>query len=395
MKILSSRPPRVTFVYEYGQLNSDWMLSSLIRDMELKLPGLQVTRVHGLFAKFRVGGLHYERIVNLAWVYLRVVLHLLFARPDAVLVRSTPPCVQLWTVWWARFRRVPVFCWLMDYHPEMEARQLERRGFARSARFLRHIDAGLMPRFATIIALDKAMADFVRTRAVNVEILQHPTWTMSGADALRPVSYLPGGGTGPLRLAYSGNLGAAHDLSALTGLLSELAGRRPVQLYIIGASPAGEERFKVLGASLGIPIVTNPRVSFTVLRELYEQWKIDAGVVLLSAESAGLVSPSKFSGYINFGIPLVYLGPPDTNTAEICTRFGGGFWVPVGARKAEIENVAESLLEVRRMLAAASGARAAAAHFSSLTSDSLAEMLATRIRRTRPVAAMDPVRSPK
>lgn len=376
----------VTFVYEYAKRSDDWMMSSLIESLGSRLPGLRTKYLHGLFTTYRPGGLHPERLVNLVWVYLRVAFHLVFSRPDAVLVRTTPPGVQLWTVWWARFRGVPVYCWLMDYHPEMEARQLEKRGHAGAARLLRRIDAGLMPRFAGIVTLDRAMAELARSRAAKVEVLEHPTWTTSGAGALSPVEYPPGSDAKTLRLAYSGNLGAAHDLSTLTALLKEVAARRTVELYVVGASPSGEERFRRVAEQTGMRVTTHARVSFARLRELYHQWRIDAGVVLLAEESAGLVSPSKFSGYINFGIPLVYVGPAGTNTAEVCTRFGGGFWLTDDAPPELVAETAGVLLDAGRLQHAAGGARAAAAHFSNLNSESLAELLAPRLRRSAGVA---------
>ncbi len=380
---IPTRPLKVAFVYEYARRTDDWMMSSLIESLRSRLPGLETVYLHGLFTTYQPGGLRPRRLANLVWVYLRVAWHLTMTRPDAVLVRTTPPAVQLWTVWWARFRRVPVYCWLMDYHPEMEARQLDRRGFGFLARWLRRIDAALMPRFATIITLDEAMAVLARTRAGGVEVLQHPTWTTSGPTALTPVAYHPGQSPDVLRLAYSGNLGAAHDLTTLGELLGALVQRRPVRLYIIGASAAGEERFRQLAAGLAIPVETHPRVAFDGLRELYHRWQIDAGVVLLAAESAGLVSPSKFSGYINFGIPLVYVGPPDTNTAEVCTRFSGGFWLPDDASAREVAALAEALLDPRQVAEAASGARAAASHFARLNSESLATLLAPRFLQLR------------
>ncbi len=378
---------RIAFVFEYARDNNDWMFGSLIESLGARLPGLQSTCIHGVFPTYRPGGLRAGRIVNLVWVYLQVVLHLTFFHHDAVLVRSAPPGVQLWTMWWARFRRVPVLCWMMDCHPEIEARKLERLGFTGTARFLRGMDASLMPRFSVIVALDKAMADFVRSRAAGVEVLEHPTWNAGEAAGMQPVSYRPGSGAGPLRLAYSGNLGTAHDLSAFSGLLDQLARRRPVELHVIGSSAAGEARFLELGSKPGVSIKTNPRVSFAELRGLYERWKIDAGVVLLAGESCGVVSPSKFLGYIDFGVPLVYLGPPATSTAEVCTRFGGGFWMPVRAGSRDSKAVADSLLDVGRMRDAAKGARAAAAHFAGLNADSLADMLLPRLERLPGIAA--------
>jgi hypothetical protein len=379
----SPHPLRVSFIFEYARPADDWMMRSLIESLQTKLPGLRATCIHGVFATYRPGGLRPKRLANLAWVYMCTAFHLTLLRPDAVLVRSSPPGIQIWTVWWAGLRGVPVICWLMDYHPEIEARQLERRGLNGIARLVRRIDARSMRRFSAVVALDRSMSNVARERAAGVEVLEHPTW---GGDAmlLTPVSYQPGNGRGPLHLAYSGNLGAAHDLTTLGPLLERLVQRRPVELLVIGASPDGIERFRILGESMGVAIVNRPRVPFAELREIYNEARIDAGIVLLSDGFAGLLSPSKFSGYINFGVPIVYIGPPDTNAADVCTRFEGGFWLQNHASDSEIRNVVNSLLDEGQMEKAARGARTAAGHFATLNHESLAALLAPRLRNRVP-----------
>jgi hypothetical protein len=390
MRASQTQPPlRVTFVYEYIRRNDDWMMDSLIKSLGARLPRLRAKYLHGLFPTYRPGGLHPERLFNLAWVYLRVAIHLLVSRPDAVLVRTTPPGVQHWTAFWARFRKVPVLCWLMDYHPEMEARQLQKRGYNQTARLLRKIDAAVMPRFTAVVTLDQAMAKLAAARAPQVPVITHPTWTTTDAASLNRVAYAPGAGEGPLRLAYSGNLGKAHDLSTLREILARLVTRRPVKLHVVGASPGGEQRFRELTEPLEISLETHPRVPFTKLRELYHLWRIDAGIVLLADDSAGLVSPSKFSGYINFGVPLLYVGPPDTNTAEVCTRFGGGFWLPNRASDNALAEVADALLSAGDMTRAAHGAMRAATHFASFNSESLADLLTPYFKNTDASRARD------
>jgi len=370
---------RLTVIYEFaGQPGH--MMQDLLENLAAMLPGLRVTSLGGLFATYRPGGFRARRLANLVWVYIRVSAHLLFRRPDAVLVHTSPPGVQLWAVAWASIGRIPVFCWLMDYHPELEARQLERRGHGRIARLLRAVDTRLMPRFALVITLDPAMTALACSRLSTARVLEHPTWPTDGIAGIAPVSYRPGSGDGPLRLAYSGNLGAAHDLEPLRRLLETLMRERPVHLFVSAVSPAGEARFRKLGTGLGVPVEVSPRVPFFAdLRLRYEEHRIDAGIVLLSDEYTGLVSPSKFSAYIDFGLPLVYLGPPGTNTATVCTRFRGGFWLPTGAGPDETRKVASGLLDRNQMDAAAAGARAAAAYFAGFNGRSLAEALVPRL----------------
>jgi len=377
----SARPLRLLAVYEFAGQRGH-MMDSLLENLRTELPYLQVTCVSGLFPVYRPGGLRPRRVANLLWVYLAVAARLTVGRPCAVLVHSAPPGVQLWTVLWASLRRVPVFFWLMDYHPELEARLLEKRGLGPASRLLRAVDAALMPRFSLIITLDGAMAALARARSGPVEVLEHPTWGPAEGVGLAPVSYPPGDSAGPLRLAYSGNLGVAHDLAPLRALLAALVRQRPVTLLVIGASAHGEKRFRDVGYELAIPVEAHPRVPFNDLRPLYEKQRIDAGIVLLAEASGGLVSPSKFSGYINFGLPLIYLGPAATNTARVCAQFAGGFWLPTNASTAEVEQVAESLLAPGSLEAARGGARAASSYFAAFDGRSLARALAPRLAKS-------------
>ncbi len=377
--MIGTKQMRLSIVYEYAD-RPGHMMHSLLENLRPMMPGVQVTYIRGLFPTYRPGGIRPDRLVNLAWVYLGVAAHLIFRRPDAVLVQSAPPGIQLWTVAWASFGRVPVLCWLMDYHPEFEARVLDRRGHRWIARLLRAVDGSLMSRFASIITLDPAMTSLVLLKASSADVIEHPTWVTDHGAGVEPVSYVPGSGEGPLRFAYSGNLGAAHDLCGLRHVLESVARQRAVYLLVIGGSSKGEDRFKELGRALGIEVEAVPRVAlFPELKDLYESRRIDVGIVLLSEESAGLVSPSKFSAYINFGLPLMYLGPRATNAATVCHEFKGGFWLPPGASQAEVDIVVSGLLDESRMKAAASGACAAATHFAGFNGGSLARMLAPRL----------------
>jgi len=377
--VSSARPFSLSVVYEFAG-EPDHMMHSLLENLRPLVPGMRVTLIPGVFSKYRPGGLRPGRLVNLACVYLRVAAHLLVRRPNAVIVQSAPPGVHLWTVAWAAIGRSPVYCWLMDYHPEFEARMLERRGHSGLARPLRAMDATLLSRFAAIITLDPAMTALVRARAKAAVVLEHPTWVADGTAGVWRVSYRPGGEGGPLRLAYSGNLGAAHDLTLLRKLIESVSRRRPVLLFVVGGTKKGELRFRQLCADLGIAVEFIPRVPlFSDLRGLYEGLRIDAGIVLLSEESAGLASPSKFSGYINFGLPIIYLGPSGTNAATVCLRFNGGFWLRAGSGSVEMDTVADGLLDERQMAAAAAGAHAAAEHFAGFNGRSLAATLAPHL----------------
>ena len=164
--------------------------------------------------------------------------------------------------------------------------------------------------------------------------------------------------------------------------MTELSHRRPVELIVVGGSEGSAGRFRRLGEQVGIRIVFRPRVPrFEQLQDVYNEFRVDLGVVLLSEESMGVVSPSKFSGYIDFGLPLLYVGPPETNAAEVCVRFGGGFWLPSGSAPAARAEVAESIYRPGAVHSAAKAALRDSDYFSGFNQDSLAALLAPRLVR--------------
>jgi len=372
---------RVLYIFEFADSADDGMSRSLLERLRATLPGFTSPCVHGIFTTYSPGGLNPKRLVNLFWVYGWVVMHLLWRPPDAIIVRSSPPGIQIWAAWWASLNSVPVFCWLMDYHPEIEARMLAKRGLGWMAQVLRSIDETSLPRFRAVIVPDRAMGDLVRSRSAGVEVFEHPTWAEK-SPSRSPLAARNHEPTGRLCLAYAGNLGKAHNLEPFGALLSELTRLRPVELIVVGGSDEGAARFRRLGEQAGIRVVFRPRVPrFEQLRDVYTEFRVDLGVVLLSDDSAGVVSPSKFSGYIDFGLPLLYVGPPGTNAAEVCTRFGGGFWLSSHASAATRSDLAASIISPDRLEAAAKSARRASEHFASLNQDTLAAFLAPRLTR--------------
>lgn len=376
MTSMSQRPRTGVFIYEYAWRPDDAMMPELIASWTQAEPGLRHRYVHGAFLQYVPGGLHPRRLANLVVVYARVFADLVFRRSDFVLVRTTPPGVQLWTVLWARLRGIPVVCWLMDYHPELEARALEHRGVPLLPAFLRWLDGLALRRMALIVTLDQAMADLCRSRCGSVPVLRHPTWGAAGSGVpFQRLAREPGSDPDRLRLVYGGSLGAAHGTDTLELLLRHLARLRPVELHIVGSSPGAVARFRAIGERTGVQVLARDRVPYVKLGELFAAERLDAGIVLLNDASSGLVSPSKFSGYVNFGLPVISIGPPGTNADAVCSEFGGGFALRNGADEATVAATAAALAAPGGLASTVAGVERAAAHFLGLGPSSLATLL--------------------
>ncbi len=352
------------------------MQSTLVGGLRQECPRLETESIHGFLQRYQPGGLRPARLLNLAWVYLRLPCHLVVRRPAALLVRSTPPGIQLWASWLGALFGIPVLCWLMDYHPELEARGCERRGFRVLAGILRWLDLSALRRLAGIVVLDGAMERLVRSRVPKVPVAVHPPWGAAAANGGRTRAYQAGSTLGVRRLAYAGNLGVAHPRGTLVRLFRALRRGGAVELHFIGTVGAAMQVLKREAEALQIAVFEHPPQPFELLGELFDRRQIDLGVVLLADEAAGVVSPCKYTGYIHHGLPTLYLGPPETNADAVVSRFGAGFALRNTSSGTDVEEMAARIWDAEQLQAAAARVCHAAAHFAQFNGRSLAAVFA-------------------
>ncbi|MDD2762791.1 MAG: hypothetical protein PHE83_02320 [Opitutaceae bacterium] len=352
------------------------MTSSLIEALQELRPDTSVHYIHGVLGEYQPGGFRPQRLANLVWVYVAAAWEMAVRRPDFVFVRTSPPGAQLWVALLGALLHIPAGCWMMDYHPEIEARALERMKLGWMAGWLRSIDAVLLQHFSVIVALDHAIANVCRQRAPKVPIIVHPTWGADASETYFPYQRQSGEDRGMRRLVYAGNLGVTHDTRVLGELLKALRSGGEVELVVIGASKSAERTLASLCANAKVVTRTFPRLPFSQLRDAFEQLGVDMGVVLLADESAGLVSPSKFAAYLKYGVPMVYIGPANTNSHEIVTRFGAGFWLRNNSSSEEIQETARAIWQQETLLTAGRRLQDAATYFGGFNGKSLVQELA-------------------
>jgi len=153
-----------------------------------------------------------------------------------------------------------------------------------------------------------------------------------------------------------------------------------VELHVIGAPESAKARLQPL-ADAGVKVRYHPRVPFNELKEVFQRLRLDVGVVILDEASAGLLSPSKFSAYLKFGLPVLYIGPKKTNTDVICTRFGGGWRLPNGANASDIASAAARIWDAPAWPTVRKNLEQAARYFGAFNEHSLAEALVPCLKR--------------
>ena len=312
----------IMVVSEFAGVAQDGFVASACAELALKRPDHRLVFVVGFLKRYRYGGLRPSRLLNYAVVYARSLAGLLRYRPDVVIVDTTPPLIQLWMALLGPLFKARVYVWMMDYHPEIEARALDRiAGLRWLARLLRAADRSALRRVSGVLALDEAMADTVRARCGGLDVKVHPPWSVQGCGQYQPVTL--NRVQEDLRIAYVGNLGAAHGLEDLEQLLAAVRPRR-LSLLIVGGNAAGLQRWREIARRLEADIQSAGRLPWDELYRRLNEYHPNYALVLLDENKVGLVAPSKYATYIRLGVPVLYLGPHGTNADRVCRILGAG-----------------------------------------------------------------------
>lgn len=293
-------------------------------DPRADLPGQSTW--HGVAIR-RVAGTRFgrSRLVGRALDYLSFYVAVFFAllgllrRGDVVVAKTDPPLVSLVVGLAARLRGARLVNWLQDVFPEVAVALGEPRlpgWFARALVAAR--DASLRMAAANV-AIGERMAARLRPAAGHSRVVVIPNWAHE--EAVRPIA----AGDSQLRrelgmhdrfvVAYSGNLGRAHDGGTIFDAAVALQGRGDIAFVVIGG---GHEyarlRERVAAAGLAnvrfLPYQPYERLADSMAAA-------DVHLVSLRPELEGLIVPSKFFGVLAAARPVVFVGAPDGELAGV------------------------------------------------------------------------------
>ena len=340
----AGRRTKIAVVTEFAGNAFDGLVPSAAEEMAKRFPCSQVILISGVLKKYLQGGLRPTRVLNYCIVHARVLLCFIRERPQIFLVDTTPPLTQWWTGILAALFKAKVYVWLMDYHPEIEARYFEGvRGLSWLATLLRAIDRKMLRLVSGIVVLDGAMERIIRFRCNGAQLKLHPPWSTQGTGRYEPVRLNED--EQELRLTYIGNLGNAHPLDDLERLLATVALRRKIRILYVGGNPDGLERMRRMAQRLGADFQREKRLGWEELRGKLNVFRPNYGIVTLDQAQSGLVSPCKYATYTLLGLPILYVGPLLTNADAVCRVLGAGMAVTHEELAHDTGRFAQSLVD--------------------------------------------------
>lgn len=244
-------------------------------------------------------------------------------RDATVLTLTTPPVLSLIGSLLRATRGARHFIWEMDLYPDiavdlgvLSPHSWLTRLTAWALDYARHRAAG-------IIVLGEDMKDRLAARGIAPEKI----WVCENWADGREITPQPFP-KGPLTILYSGNLGLAHEVETIRGVMLAL-GNDPNFRFIFAGGGARREDLQSFCREQSIRnVIFKPYC----LREELDSSLAEAhlGLITQLPASLGSIVPSKTYGLMAAGRPLLYIGPESATPARVAYDFRCGWQIAPG-----------------------------------------------------------------
>jgi len=276
-------------------------------------------------------------------------------RGDVVIAKTDPPMLSVITVALAKLRGFKTVNWLQDIYPEIAIEIGVSALKGQVGRLLTALRNRSLRNATMNVVVGEAMAQHVLGSGVESERLRTVhNWTDDEQIVPSDTRGNPLRRTWSLEekfvVAYSGNLGRAHDIETLFGAAMRLREQSRIAFLVIG----GGRGFCDLQERVQAHALSNFRFEPYQPRE---QLPISLGVadihwLSLKPSLDGLVFPSKFYGVAAAGRPIIIVGSAQGELSNLVKRYDCGICIEPGMDE-EFANailaLAEDPLRVRRL----------------------------------------------
>ena len=250
----------------------------------------------------------------LPWLLVRT---LLLPRTDFVVTMTDPPMLAALGAAIRFFKRNKTIHWAQDLYPEVaEELGVLPRGAALS-NLLRKISTESLRSCDAVVAIGRCMSSRLTARGIrykNIAVIPNFAPSIVPLDRTNNPLRRQLGLEGTFVVAYSGNMGLAHDFETLLDAAERLRGQR-IAFLMVGEGPRrpwieNEAARRGLQNMMFLPSQPADRLSQGLSAA-------DAHIVTMRPNLCGLVVPSKFYGVLASGRPCLFVGPPDCEVARV------------------------------------------------------------------------------
>ena len=253
----------------------------------------------------------------------------LLPKQDMIIALTTPPYAITIAFFHKFFRnwKCKIVLWNMDCYPDIleVAGLIRKRGAV--ATVLGWLNKLILSRVDHAICLDNSMIERLRRYCPKLSCSVIPNWE---PDKLISIQELPtvadnaeamDGTQKIVHVLYMGNAGYGHEFSSLVEAATELSHHTILFQFIGGGCKHNE--LKQIVAERGLTNFSF-RNYVSPAEKLCCLANADLGLITLSSDAAGIMSPSKLHAKLAAGLPVIYLGPEGSNVHEAIDKFECG-----------------------------------------------------------------------
>lgn len=303
------------------------------------------------------------RALDYATFYLgaAVVLFKYVRGGDVVVAKTDPPLISVVAAIVTSLTGARLINWTQDLFPEV-ASALKVVSVGVVEQGLRHLRNRAFRRASHNVVIGERMAARLRIEGIpsqSIRVIHN--W--ADATAIRPIPHCDNPLKGEWQLqekfvvGYSGNLGRAHEFQTILKAAEQLAGIPTIRFLFIGDgaqlySLRQEVDRRGLPNVLFQPYQPRDRLSYSLS-------VVDLHLVSLRPALEGLIVPSKFYGIAAAGRPVLFMGSPKGEIAEMLDKHHCGYTVGIGEAEQAvtiIARLASDEVECRRLGLAARAA---------------------------------------
>jgi colanic acid biosynthesis glycosyl transferase WcaI len=276
---------------------------------------------------------HWQRAISYLSFYPLVLWRALrLPRTDVVVTMTDPPLLLVMGVFLKWFKRNRLVHWAQDLYPEVAQTLGVVRAEGIFGRLLKYLSTWGVQHHDGIVCIGRCMRERLLARGIDDRsIAIIPNWI--NTEQVHPLQpdknpfYSDNGLPSFPLVMYSGNLGLAHPFDAMLKAAKILSVKMPeAQIVFVGDGP----NLSYVQSKAQQEQLTNVRfLPFQPREKLAES--LSAATIHLASmhdEMVGLVVPSKVYGILAAGRPCIFLGPAQSEAAQLIREYQCGTVLP-------------------------------------------------------------------
>ncbi len=257
----------------------------------------------------------------------------LLASGDIAVLKTDPPLLSAIVGPVAARRGAKVVAWVQDIFPEV-AREYGVPGMAGplGSKLRRMRNASLASADRVVVIGERMAARLAAEGIDEGKVTVIHNW--ADAAAIQPVPresnalHARWNLAGKFVVGYSGNLGRVHEFETILGAAAKLRGRDDIRFVIVGRGPRLAEVQESVARDGLSNVMFQPHQERATLSETLGL--ADVHLSVLQPRFDALVLPSKLYGIMAAGRPVVFVGDPAGESAQLIAQSQCGVSVATG-----------------------------------------------------------------